>query len=47
MASMAASARLAPVTKMTGMRGVDAADLLVDLQPGLVGQAQVEDDDVG
>ena len=31
---------------MTGMRRVDAADLLEDLQAGLVGQAQVEENDV-
>ena len=40
MASMAASADLASVMKMTGMRASNSPDLLVDLQPGLVGQAQ-------
>lgn len=42
---MAASAILPVVMKMTGMR-VDAADLLIDLQSGLVGQAQVKENDI-
>ena len=45
MASMAASAILPVVMKTTGMR-VDEPDLLIDLQSGLVGQAQVEENDI-
>ncbi len=44
---MAASAPLAMVMKMTGIRASMPADLLVDLQAGLVGQTQVEQNDIG
>ena len=43
---MAASAALAIVTKMMGMRSIDAPNLAVDLQAGLVGEVEVEQDDV-
>ena len=43
---MAESADLATVTKMTGMRASIRRSCLVDVQAGLVGQAQVEENDV-
>ncbi len=43
---MAASADLATVMKMTGMRSVDPADHPVDFQARLVGQPQVEEDHI-
>lgn len=43
---MTASADLSLAMKMTGMR-VDAADRLEDLQAGLVGESEVEQDDIG
>ncbi len=43
---MAASAPLARVNEDDRDACVDLAELLIDLQPGLVGQAQIEQDDI-
>ena len=43
---MAASADRATVTKMTGMRASIRRSCLEDVQAGLVGQAQVEENNV-